>query len=119
MIVILAAAAAATEPQVRSYAVTGPAFACGNAFAVRLGQGERLRWTDRMMDFVDYRLETPRGATVIYEGNAPQPGGIVRRTGRSWPDVVVVHGAVAVAKRLRFDADALRRCARPGTAARR
>lgn len=90
--------------------ITGPAIACGSAFVIELRAGEALTWRDTGMDFVAYRFRQRGKVTVIYEGNHPQPDGIVRDTGLSAPAKVVVHGGKDVASRLRFDQQLRGRC---------
>lgn len=109
MIVALAliSAAAVSNADQR---IAGPTIACGAAFSIRLQKGEALEWRDTRMDFLVYRFRQGDKVTVIYEGNAPQPGGIVHNTGRDAPSKVVVHGSKAVAARLRFDGSERSKC---------
>ncbi|RYD65060.1 MAG: hypothetical protein EOP58_08360 [Sphingomonadales bacterium] len=90
--------------------IAGPAIACGAAFSIQLQKGEALEWRDTRMDFLVYRFRQGDKVTVIYEGNAPQPGGIVHNTGRDAPSKVVVHGSKEVAARLRFDGSERSKC---------
>jgi hypothetical protein len=95
--------------------IEGPGIACGNAFAIQLEVGETLAWTDAKMDFVVYRFIRPDGTTVIYEGNAPQPGGIESKTGMEWPSVVAVHGTPDVARRVKASKGAAVACHSKGS----
>ena len=113
MIAMLLAIAIRNAPQEQR--VEGPGPACGKAFSIQLEAGEVLAWTDTGMDFVAYRFTRPDGITVIYEGNAPQPGGIVSKTGMDWPSVVVVHGTPDVARRVKASNDAADVCRGKGS----
>lgn len=92
----------------------GPGLVCGQAFAIVLRENESLSWKNPAEDFIVYRLVRPDGTSVIYEGNAPQPGGVVTRTGLSWPAKVVVHDKSEIAKRLRFGKSILSKCPAAG-----
>ncbi len=105
-LVLISAAASVSADQ----RVAGPAIACGAAFSIRLQKGEALEWRDTRMDFLVYRFRQGDKVTVIYEGNAPQPGGIVHNTGRDAPSKVVVHGGKDVAACLRFDGSDRSKC---------
>jgi hypothetical protein len=113
MIAILLAIAVQNAPQAQR--IEGPGPACGKAFAIQLQAGEALAWTDTGMDFVAYRFTHPDGTTVIYEGNAPQPGGIVSKTGMDWPSVVVVHGTPEIARGVKAGRDAASACRSKGS----
>lgn len=111
---MLAFAVAVLISQSEDFSVSGPGLACGSAFAVQLKAGERLSWTDHKMDFITYRFTRAGGSTTIYEGNFPQPGGIVFKTGKNWPAEVVVHDTAEVAKRVLTDTKSLTACQTKG-----
>jgi hypothetical protein len=69
----------------------GPGVVCGIGFALELQPDERFTGVDRMMDFVTYRLESPAGSAIVYEGNAPQEADVLIKTGREFPGVVALH----------------------------
>jgi hypothetical protein len=69
----------------------GPGVVCGMSFALALQPEERFTRFDRMMDFVTYRLESPAGSAIVYEGNAPQEAEVLIKTGREFPSVVALH----------------------------
>jgi hypothetical protein len=76
---------------------------CGNSFAITVPSSDGFFVQPNLSeDFVLYRWQQNGRDVIIYEGNFPQPGGIVLRTGHaSWPELVVVHGN-------QNDADAVR-----------
>ncbi|QIG81311.1 hypothetical protein [Stakelama tenebrarum] len=88
----------------------GPGIGCGDAFAIELADGERLLRRDSGLDFLVYRLEQAGKTTVIYEGNAPMSGAIVKHAQRGWPAVVAVHGEQSVADRVMTEGPLLSRC---------
>ena len=98
----------------------GPTSICGEAFALRLSAGERARYQEGV-DFQIFNVETRTGRFLIYEGNYPQAGGELIRTGRVFPSVIAVHyeaGADARTRRrarsrILTGARHTRLCARP------
>jgi hypothetical protein len=68
----------------------GPTLVCGEAFALRLVAGERARYQEGP-DFQVFTVESANGPFVIYEGNYPEPGAQVIRTGRTFPALVALH----------------------------
>ncbi|WP_296312261.1 hypothetical protein [Erythrobacter sp.] len=69
----------------------GPGVVCGIGFALALQAEERFTGFDRMMDFVTYRMESPAGSAIVYEGNAPQEADVLIKTGREFPSMVALH----------------------------
>ena len=64
---------------------------CGNAFAIVLDEGERVSSRSPVEVFVVHEVSDGSHKVVIYEGNNPEPGGIIYRTFLDWPAFVVVH----------------------------
>lgn len=81
---------------------------CGEEFSIRLAAGEKVTVHDPDLDFIIHRFAD----AIVYEGNAPQPGGFVHKTGKTWPSHVVVQGAggAALNKRIMLPRDTA--CAR-------
>jgi hypothetical protein len=94
-------ALAAFQPGATQRSHVGPAVVCGEAFALRIGRGERATSFDPGIDFFTYRVEGADGGFVLYEGNAPQPHDDELLTGLPWPSVIAIHdnrGAAAKAR---------------------
>ena len=89
MIPILALLLATAQPAEQRYA--GPAFVCGEAFALRLTAGESAVRRDPGIDFLLYYIQAADGPFLLYEGNAPQPHDDEIRTGLSFPNVIAIH----------------------------
>jgi hypothetical protein len=68
----------------------GPTLICGEAFALRLVAGERARYQEGP-DFQVFTVESADGPFVIYEGNYPEPGAQLIRTGRAFPALIALH----------------------------
>lgn len=82
---------AALQPGVTQRRYVGPAVVCGEAFALRIGPGERATGFDPGIDFLTYRVEGADGGFVLYEGNAPQPHDDEILTGQTWPGIIAIH----------------------------
>lgn len=95
-IAVLALAAASaqpadtTAPQPAVMVLEGPTLVCGEAFALNLNRGERARYEEGP-DFQVFSVEAADGPFVIYEGNFPQDGAELIRTGRAFPTFVALH----------------------------
>ncbi|MES2442869.1 MAG: hypothetical protein V4574_08565 [Pseudomonadota bacterium] len=100
LFVSLIAALTGLPQQSAANLVKGPGVACGASFAIELKAGESLSWNDPQMDFIGYEFEQAGRGTILYAGNAPQPGGVVIETGLDWPAKIVVHGSPEIAKRI-------------------
>ena len=89
-------------------------FYCGKAFALELKGSETVTSRSPVEDFVLHDISSGTDQVIVYEGNAPQSGGIRRRTGLDWPGMVVVHARSPfgrdIAKRLKFGAVAMAQC---------
>ena len=99
MILPAALLLAAFQPSERQYA--GPAWVCGEGFALHLEAGERLTRRDPGIDFLLYYVEAADGQFLLYEGNAPQPHDDEIATGLSFPNVIAIHDNRSAAAKAR------------------
>ena len=88
---LLTAACSFNQGQVAGRLEPSLRYHCGEAFALALNETDQVTSRSPVEDFVLHTLTTPKGKLVIYEGNAPEPGGIVLRAGRDWPNYIVIH----------------------------
>ncbi len=68
-------------------------------FCLALAPDETIERVDPGSDFILYRYRRGDETVVIYEGNYPQPGGVVLQTGFNFPSVISIHGDEAFARR--------------------
>ncbi len=95
----------------------GEALYCGKRFSIAIPESDKFQVDPATPeDFVLYHWQRPSGNILIYEGNHPQPGGVVFEVDKNgWPAVVVVHGTKDDANTVRIFSERPAACRTPET----
>jgi hypothetical protein len=82
----------------------GKTLYCGESFSIAIPIAEKfVIEPGTPEDFILYQWDRPSGRITIYEGNFPEPGGIVFKARMlDWPNVVSFHGPKDAAKTLQI-----------------
>ena len=82
----------------------GTTLYCGESFSIAVPVADKFVIDPGTPeDFILYQWDRPSGRIMIYEGNFPEPGGVVFKARMfDWPNVVSFHGPKDAANTLRI-----------------